>query len=217
MRTNRGSRIWFGLGVLCFLGAAGFSVFNVWDSRRAGESVETVTNEILKSIPEPVESRAASGFLEEDEFLSAEYEIPDYILNPAMDMPRTEINGEEYIGILEIPKLGLSLPIASTWSYPKLRKTPCCYSGSAYQGDLIISAHNYESHFGNLRNLQEGESVTFTDVDGNVFRYEVSTRETIQPEDIEGMKSGDWDLTLFTCTYGGQQRVTVRCELVGGL
>ena len=62
--------------------------------------------------------------------------------------------------------------------------------------------------------MQEGESVVFTDVDGNVFRYKVSSRETIMPKDIEGMLSGDWDLTMFTCTYGGQQRVTVRCVLV---
>ena len=211
MRKNRGSRIWFGLGVLCFLGAAGFSVFNVWDSRRAGETVGNVTAEMWKMIPETMESEMEPP--EEDLLLSAEREIPDYVLNPEMDMPKTEINGDDYIGILEIPKLGLSLPVASSWSYPKLRKTPCRYTGSAYQGNLIISAHNYASHFGNLKNLQEGEEVTFTDIDGNVFRYEVSSRETIQPEDIEGMKSGDWDLTMFTCTYGGQQRVTVRCEL----
>lgn len=27
------------------------------------------------------------------------------------------------------------------------------------------------------------------------------------------MKEGDWDLTLFTCTFGGQQRFTVRCSM----
>jgi sortase A len=27
------------------------------------------------------------------------------------------------------------------------------------------------------------------------------------------MESGDWDLTLFTCTTGGQSRITVRCVL----
>ena len=31
------------------------------------------------------------------------------------------------------------------------------------------------------------------------------------------MTSGDWDLTLFTCTYGGQERYTVRCTLATGL
>ena len=28
------------------------------------------------------------------------------------------------------------------------------------------------------------------------------------------MEAGDWDLTLFTCTIGGQTRVTIRLERV---
>ena len=35
-------------------------------------------------------------------------------------------------------------------------------------------------------------------------------RETLNPTDVAGMEAGDWDLTLFTCTVGGQSRVTVR-------
>ena len=38
-------------------------------------------------------------------------------------------------------------------------------------------------------------------------------RETLNPTDIEGMESGNWDFTLFTCTVGGQSRVTIRFEL----
>ena len=31
---------------------------------------------------------------------------------------------------------------------------------------------------------------------------------------VEDMISGEYDLTLFTCTYGGENRVTVRCDRV---
>ena len=54
----------------------------------------------------------------------------------------------------------------------------------------------------------------FTDVDGNVYNYEVAELETLQPAAVDEMKSGEWDLTLFTCTIGGQTRVTVRCDRV---
>ena len=84
--------------------------------------------------------------------------------------------------------------------------------GSAYTDDLIIAAHNYTRHFGNLKNLEPGDRIIFTDVDGNVFSYEVILRETLMPTAIEEMESGDWDLTLFTCTIGGAYRVTVRCQ-----
>ena len=50
------------------------------------------------------------------------------------------------------------------------------------------------------------------DVNGNVFTYEVTEVYTLGAEDVEEMVTGDeWDLTLFTCTLGGQSRITVRC------
>lgn len=139
--------------------------------------------------------------------------IPDYILNPEMDMPEEEVDGQEYIGVLKIPVLSLELPIISEWSYPSLRIAPCRYAGSAYLNNMVIAAHNYYSHFGYLKNLSQGDEITFTDMDGNFFRYEVAALETLSPFAIEEMTSGDWDLTLFTCTVGGQYRVTVRCVL----
>ena len=41
---------------------------------------------------------------------------------------------------------------------------------------------------------------------------EVDTIETVGGTDIEKMESGDWDLTLFTCTTGGKARAAVRCK-----
>ena len=106
------------------------------------------------------------------------------------------------------------LPVISDWSYPALKVSPCRYDGSAYTGDLILSAHNYRSHFGCLKDLAIGETVRFTDMDGNVFRYSVMEHEVLMPYDVEEMKAGDWDLTLFTCTVGGTSRFTVRCDKV---
>lgn len=31
------------------------------------------------------------------------------------------------------------------------------------------------------------------------------------------MTDAHWDLTLFTCTYGGKSRVTVRCTRADGI
>lgn len=188
-------------GLLLIAAALSLTIFNLYDEYRAEQSV----NQIL--------SRMAP---QEDTLL--EGEIPDYLLNPAMEMPVEIIDGRDYIGTLQIPSLDLKLPVLSSWNYPNLRVAPCRYTGSAYQGNLIIAAHNYPSHFGNLKHLQEGETVLFTDADGNRFTYQVVVRETLEPTAIDEMESeedGAWDLTLFTCTIGGQSRVTVRCVQVG--
>ena len=140
-----------------------------------------------------------------------ETEIPDYLLDPGREMPAVEIDGGRYIGVLELPLLGLELPVMESWSYPDLRVAPCRYSGSAYQDDMVVAAHNYKSHFGRLKELRPGDEVRFTDMEGNVFRYAVAETEILGGGDVEAMESGDWALTLFTCTIGGKTRVTVRC------
>ena len=168
---------------------------------------------VLRELPEEMRNHLPIEDTTED---SAEADLvyPDYVLNPNMDMPAVEVDGHDYIGVLEIPALELELPVMSTWSYPNLKIAPCRYTGSAYLDDMVIAAHNYSQHFGRLKELSGGETVIFTDADGNVFTYEVALVETLMPTDIEEMESGEWDLTLFTCTIGGSSRVTVRCEQI---
>lgn len=131
-------------------------------------------------------------------------------------MPEETIDGRSYIGVLEILSLSLQLPVIGSWSYAELREAPCRYAGSAYQKNMVIAGHNYSSHFGNLKNLSQGDTVIFTDVDGNRFHYRVIELETLAPDAVDDLTSGDWDLTLFTCTIGGRSRVTVRCSEVAG-
>lgn len=193
-------------GLLLITAALFLTVYNLYDNQRAEKSAMCAVNQLEKMIPsaEVVSSENVSA-------PSGELEIPDYILNPEMDMPLKNIEGIDYIGVLRIPALGLELPVISQWSYPNLKIAPCRYEGSAYLDNLIIAAHNYASHFGTLKNLRQGDEVVVTDMDGNIFHYEVTEVELLQPTAVEKMESGDWALTLFTCTFDGQSRVTVRC------
>ena len=78
----------------------------------------------------------------------------------------------------------------------------------------MICAHNYTQHFGSLKGLTDGDAVIFTDMDGVVWRYEVVVVDVLSATAVEEMESGEYDLTLFTCTYDGVSRVTVRCDRV---
>lgn len=140
--------------------------------------------------------------------------IPDYLLNPDMEMPTEEIDGLDYIGKVVFPGYGKEFPVVSEWSYPNLDVAPCRYSGSAYQNDLILFAHNYPGQFDFLKSMVVGDSVSFTDVDGNEFRYQVKSIDTLKPSQTDELESGNWDLTLFTCTSTGTARIVLRCELV---
>ena len=198
------------IGLLLIAAALFLTIYNFMDDNRASRSAHGVMDQLREMRPEKEseEDDAAS------QSAAGEVEVPDYVLNPKMEMPVNVIDGQEYIAVLKIPAFDLELPVLSQWSYPNLRIAPCRYQGSAYTDDLVIAAHNYTSHFGNLKNLQEGDTVILTDMDDNVFTYKVALRETLMPTAVEEMSSGDWDLTLFTCTLGGSYRVTVRCERV---
>ncbi|MCI7736214.1 MAG: sortase [Clostridiales bacterium] len=139
--------------------------------------------------------------------------LPAFVLYPDMEMPTESVDGQVYIGVVEVPSLELSLPVISEWSYPRLKKAPCRFVGSVYSRDIVICGHNYERHFGRLKELSIGDEVRFTDVEGNVFFYSVCAMEQLEKKAVEEMMTGDWDLTLFTCTKGGLNRVTVRCKL----
>lgn len=131
---------------------------------------------------------------------------------PGIEMPGEKVNGHEYIGTLSIPSLGLKVPVQRNWSYENLSVSPCRYSGSAYAGNFAIIAHTY--HFGKLSSLALDATVTFTDMENNVFRYVVREKNTISPNDANEIAHSGYDLTLVTCTLSGTKRVAVYCERV---
>ena len=198
------SKVFTFVGVVLILCAVGLTLYNIYDASLAEKNANTVSAQLKEEIP--------TVDLNAEELTVNEPELPIYVLNPDMEMPVKTVNGRDYIGLLEIPVFGLSLPVLSELTYAGLRVSPARYKGSAYSDDLIIGAHNYTSHFSRLRYLSPGDEVIFTDMDGNIFRYVVSSTEMLLPTAVEEMEGGDWDLTLFTCTFGAGYRITVRCD-----
>lgn len=184
------------LGACLILGAAALWGCNQWDAMRAEETVSDTMSELAQIIP--------------DETVNAEHSAKETA--PLAEMPTQEIDGIDYVGVLEIPALELELPVISSWSSSNAKTAPCRYVGSAYTDDMIICAHNYRSHLGKLDSLDAGDSVVFVDMEGNRFSYRIEELEVLDGTAIEQMEAGDWDLTLFTCTAGGEARLTVRCK-----
>lgn len=130
------------------------------------------------------------------------------------DMPYIKVNGIEYIGVLEIPSISIRLPVQNRWDNSLLKKFPCRYIGDIYSDSMIIMAHNYKQHFGNIKYLKNGDKVRFTDVKGIEYDYIVSFVEKIDRRNINKMVEDKSKLTLFTCDYSGKNRIAVRCEIM---
>ena len=184
------------LGLVCILASAGFLVYNKMESR----SGEAFSQTLLQEVQENMEEATPS-----EEF------FPEMVQQEMRTVPAGEY---ESIGVLSIPVLELELPVLTEWSYAKLKKAPCHYYGSCYEPDFVIAAHNYTAHFGRLSQLQAGDLVLFTDVTGQTHFYEVILTETLSPTATGEMITSGFDLSLYTCTPGGGNRVTVRCSKV---
>ena len=176
------------IGMLLIATAGGWFVYNMIEDRNAG----VYAGDILVAMNNQDESAIATH----------------------EDYSTVNIEDEDFCGRIIIEKLGVELPVFERWDYAKLKKAPCRYSGYAATKDMIIAAHNYKSHFGNIHELQEGDQIVFVDVLGEMFCFKVKEVTLLDGSAVENMKAGEWDFTLFTCTKGGKQRVTVRCEYV---
>lgn len=214
MRSNSSSgRLFILIGAILIAAALGFTGYNIWLQYEAGVSSQNALDS-LKEVADSATSPLIS--YEEGDTTSGykETEIPEYMLDPQMPMPELVVDEIAYIGILEIPELELELPVITETTYPYLKVAPCRFYGSAYLNNLVIGAHNYESHFADLDELKDGDRVIFTDMAGNVFSYEVALVEVINPNADEVLCDGTYPLTLYSCTPGGRARVMTRCEFV---
>ncbi len=197
------------LGTVLILASLALLAYNKWDADRADKASQEVLGELEQTLTQTIEEKETA----EEVVLQPE-------LDPEQEMTETELDGWSYIGYLSIPSVGLNLPVMSQWSYAGLKIAPGRYSGSTYADDMVVCAHNYAKHFSPIKWLAAGAEVYFTDMDGMRWSYEISAVETLQPTQIEKMttkteESDDWDLTLFTCTTGGNARCAVRCVRTG--
>ena len=177
------------LGAVLILAALLLFLYNRSEDRRAGQEAESLLEDARSAM-------AADTDPEPQEELAEEITY-------------------DYAGVITIPDLSLELPVIDQWSYARLKVAPCRQSGAAADGDLVIAAHIYKSHFGYLDRLEPGASVIFTDMEGTVYRYAVEEIRQLAPEDAEDVSSvfsSEYPLVLYTCTPGGKARVAVFCR-----
>jgi len=192
MKAKRAGIVLFVVGILAFCAAGGLWLCNEREEQTVFEYSEQMTQAFIVQMADTTS-------------VTADEDTPDDMKYIILD------DGEAYIGLLSIPALNINLPVNNTWSYEKLRNTPCRFSGDIETDSIVIAAHNYASHFRDIANLAPGELVILTDAEGNENHYSVAEIIIAQPADTNQVVNSDYDLTLFTCTYSGQARVVVRC------
>lgn len=199
------------LGITLVVGSMMLLLNNRQEDQQAQDFSHAVIPALQEEIRKVQETAPLETVPQMTEYIPVEYLSPEDLI-----MIEKTINGYAYIGYLAVPDLGLELPVMSGWDSRRLQISPCRFSGSVRGEDLVIMAHNFNSHFGRLSQLSVGSQIQFMDMDGQLWNYQVVAMDVLAAEAVEEMTAGEYDLTLFTCATNRTHRVTVRCNKMEG-
>jgi sortase A len=125
------------------------------------------------------------------------------------------------IGLLDIPRLGLSVMVVEGAGTSSLRRAAGHIPGTALPGEpgnVGISAHR-DTFFRPLRNIRQNDVITVSTLLGE-YRYRVVSTRIVNPSDVEVLDPTDTQiLTLVTCypfyfVGSAPDRFIVRAERV---
>lgn len=128
-----------------------------------------------------------------------------------MAMPALEIAGEDYVALVDIPALGLTLPVADTWHKHKVLSGPRRFEGTVYDGSLIVGGTDQPGQFSGFAYLEPGCSVTVTDMTGAEFAYVIQRIDRSSSVSEAVLTADDAQLTLFVRNAYGLDYILLRC------
>lgn len=151
-----------------------------------------------------------------------EVEIPEIIEEPEPStVEYTTTEGANYTveAILRIPRLEINYPVISETSEELLKISINKYWGPTPNevGNYCVVGHNYKSKkmFGRLSEAVNGDVIELEDMNGNVVKYTVYDKYTVEPTDTRctsQLTNGRREVTLITCTNYGKQRLIVKAR-----
>ena len=128
-------------------------------------------------------------------------------------MPVLEINGADYVALLEIPAQGVVLPVSDQWNSMGLSNSPARFSGSAYDKSLVLGGVDHPRQFGFCDEIEHDAVLNITDMTGAQFSYIVSRIDRSKHAQTQWLQNEEYDLTLFCRSAYSMEYIAVRCIL----
>lgn len=133
----------------------------------------------------------------------------------------TEYKGFATIGKIEIPKTGVDLPILDQVTVEGMKNAPCLlYSTGELNksGNNLIVGHNFRNNtlFSNNKNLNLGDKVYMTTLDGNRVEYTIYNKFITTAEDVSYLTkdtNSEPEITLSCCTDDDEYRIIILARI----
>lgn len=193
-KTDRNfKRVFVFAGSVLILAAVLLPIFWQFKINASVEKTKETVTVIKSLIPEP-----ESAFLEE---------------RTDNTMSVLSVGGKDFSGIIEIPRYGSVLPVCDSWG--KVFESPCRLSGSIYNGTLQVGGTSQKGQYDFYREISAGDSVFFTDMEGNRFSFEVTDIRYEKHADQAALNRKDASLVLFIKNIYAFEYIVVFCSPIG--
>ena len=122
------------------------------------------------------------------------------------------IDGADFVGVIEMPRYESVLPVCANWGH--LTKYPCRFSGSIYDSTLQIGATSQKGQYDFYREISVGDTVIFTDVEGNQYTYTVTNLQYEKHADQITLDREESSLTLFIKNVYDFEYLIISCDIM---
>lgn len=168
---------------------------------------EQIVDNIEETILKTDTQRSAKETIIEDMMQSEEEE----------NFTLTEYKGFSTVGKIEIPRTGVDTPILNQVTVEGMKNAPCLlYStGKLNQnGNNLIVGHNFRNGtiFSDNKNLQLGDKIYVTTLEGNQVEYTIYDKFITTAEDVSYIKrdtNNKPEITLSCCTDDDEYRIII--------
>ena len=163
-----------------------------WNIHKAETQVQYYVNTLRSLIPEP-----QSAVLEErrDNTMSV-----------------LSVDGTDFVGIVEFPRYASVLPVCANWG--ESSKYPCRFGGSIYDSTMQIGATTQKGQYDFYRELSVGDTVIYTDVEGNQYTFAITSLRSEKHADQAALQHEDVPLTLFIKNIYSFEYLIVFCDVL---
>lgn len=184
-------RICIFIGVGLLVGAMVTLILWRWGISNSAQQAKNYVKTLQNLIPEP----------------------QDAVLEERRDntMSVLSVDGTDFVGIIEIPHYDSSLPVGAVWG--KSSEYPCRFSGGIYDGTMQIGATTQKGQYDFYRELSVGDTVVYTDMEGNRYTFAVTSLRYEKHVDQATLRREDAPLTLFIKNIYSFEYLIVFCDV----
>ena len=122
------------------------------------------------------------------------------------------VDGIDFVGLVELPRYESALPVGADWG--KTSQYPCRFHGSIYDGTMQIGATTQKGQYDFYRELSVGDTVFFTDAEGNRYTFVITSLCYENHADQAALEKKEAPLTLFIKNIYSFEYLIVFCDVL---